>query len=206
MRLAWQIVKLTFLDFIEEMFLLFLFNVLWVLSAVLILPLPFATAGLAWAAAEIGEGKAINWRTFFQGGRRYWKPAYVWALVNLVVWLIISFNVNFYTQGNATWALLARSLIVSGTLIWALLQLYVFPLLIRQDEPSLKLAYRNALVLMARHPLVTLVVVLLGVALFALSLLLTLPLLALYFALIALLTNRAVAEILKAETTRGAKT
>jgi uncharacterized membrane protein YesL len=197
MRLALRVVKLAFLDFFEEIFLLILFNLLWSISALLVLPLPFATAGLAWAAAEIGQGKVIKWRTFFEGGRRYWRPAYRWGLLNLVVWVLIFINFNFYNNIAATWALFVRTLVLSSAILWASIQLYVFPLLILQETPSLRLAYRNGLVLMGSQPALTVVLLALAAALLFVSVLLTFPLFVLYFALIALLSNRAVVESLK---------
>lgn len=202
MRLVWQVVKLTFLDFIEEIFLLILFNIFWCVSALLVVPLPFATVGLAWVAAEISEGRAIKLKTFFDGGQRYWKPAYLWGLINLVVWGIMFANVVFYSELSATWTLLVRSLILSVAILWGAMQLYVFPLLIRQEAPSLKLAYRNGLVLIGTRPVLTIVVVVLTLVSLLLSLMLTLPLVVLYFAFIAVLSNRAVAEALKAEEAR----
>jgi hypothetical protein len=74
--------------------------------------------------------------------------------------------------------------------------------MIRQDVPSLKLAYRNGLVLLSARPLLTIVVILSVLGLLIISLLLTLPLLLFYFAFVALLTNRAVGEALKAEQAR----
>jgi uncharacterized membrane protein YesL len=203
-RLAWRVVKLACLDFIEELFLLVLFNLLWSLSALLVLPLPFATAGLAWVAVEISQGKAIKWRTFFEGGRRYWKPAYLWGFINLVVWGLIFLNFKFYSGLNATWATLARSALLSGTILWGGVQLYVFPLLILQEVPSLQLAYRNGVILMASQPVLTIVLFVLVGALLLISLALTVPLFILSFALIALLANRAVVESLKAQTTPNA--
>jgi uncharacterized membrane protein YesL len=200
MKLALRVVKLAFLDFFEELFLLILFNLLWSISALLVLPLPFAAAGLAWAAAEIGEGKAINWRTFFEGGRRYWRPAYRWGLLNLVVWALIFVNFNFYSNIAATWALFVRTLVLSSAILWVSIQLYVFPVLILQETPSLRLAYRNGLVLMGSQPALTVVLLALAAALLFVSVLLTFPLFVLYFALIALLSNRAVVESLKVKT------
>jgi uncharacterized membrane protein YesL len=200
MSLALRVVKLAFLDLLEEIFLLILFNVLWSISALLVLPLPFAAAGLAWAAAEIGEGKVIKWRTFFEGGRRYWKPAYRWGLVNLVVWGLIFINFNFYNDIAAAWALFVRTLVLSVAILWGSVQLYVFPLLILQEAPSLRLAYRNGLILMGSQPALTVVLLVLAAALLFVSVLLTFPLFILYFALIALLSNRAVVESLKVKT------
>ncbi len=202
MRPAWQTIKSAFVDFIDEVFLLALFNLLWVVSALLVLPFPFATAGLTWVAVQVGEGRAISWRTFFEGGRRYWKPAYLWALINLAAWSVTFFNISFYGRLNTTWSLLVRSVVFSMAIIWAVLQLYVFPLLIRQEVPSLRLAYRNGLILMSTWPLLTIIVLVLALILLVISSLLTLPLFLFYFAFVALLTNRAVEEALKAEKVR----
>jgi uncharacterized membrane protein YesL len=197
-RLIWQAAKLAVLDFIEELFLLMVFNLLWVVAAFLVLPFPFATAGLAWTAAEIGQGKAIHWRTFFDGGRRYWKPAYLWALINLAVWTLLWVNVSFYGGMNSIWSVLLRALMVSMAIIWGTIQLYVFPLLIRQEVPSLKLALRNGLVLMSLTPVLTIGVIVLAGVLLILSSAIALLLFVFYFAFLALLTNRAVGEALKA--------
>ena len=209
MGLALRVVKLGFLDLIEEIFLLCLFNLLWALSLVpLGLAMPFATAGLAWAAAEIGQGKAISWRTFFEGGRRYWKPAYLWALINLVSWILIVVNFrfyfDFYNNRGASWAIAPLSLLVSVSLVWGAAQLYVFPLLIAQEVPSLRMAYRNGLVLIATRPLVMIVLLVLIVALAIVSGFLFILVFVVDFAFIALLANRAVVESVKAAGEREA--
>ncbi len=197
MILALRVVKLAFLDLIEEMFWLFFFNLLSAVLGLLILPLPLMAAGLAWVAAEIGQGKAIGWRTFVDGARRYWKPAYLWGLLNVVTWVIIVINYNFYSNLNATWAIVPFWLLISISLIWGVMQLYVLPLLIVQEAPSLRLAYRNGLVLMASQPAV-IVLLLILIAVLAIATFF-LPILAFVvdFAFIALLTNRAVLESVK---------
>ncbi len=205
MILALRVVKLAFLDLIEEIFLLCLFNILWSISALLVLPLPFATAGLAWAAAEIGQGKAINWRTFFEGGRRHWKSAYLWALVNLVTWILIYVNFKFYSNLNASWTIAPLSLLLSVTLVWAAMQLYTFPLLIAQEVPSLRMAYRNGLILIASQPMVIIVLLVLFVLLAIVSSLLFILVFVIDFAFIALLANRAVIESVKAAREREAR-
>ena len=198
MILALRVVKLAFLDLIEELFWLFLFNLLLAVLGLLVLPLPFIAAGLAWVASEISQGKAIGWHTFVEGGRRYWKPAYLWGLVNVVMWIIIAINYNFYTSLDASWAIIPFWLLVSISLIWGAMQLYVLPLLILQEAPSLKLAYRNSLVLMASQPgailMLLVLIAVLAIATFFL------PILAFVvdFAFIALLANRAVLESVKA--------
>jgi hypothetical protein len=92
---------------------------------------------------------------------------------------------------------------VSIAIIWGAVQLYVFPLLIRQEVPSLKLALRNGLVLMSLTPVLTIGVIILAVVLLVLSSAIALLLFVFYFAFLAVLTNRAVGEALKVEAGRN---
>ena len=162
-------------------------------------------AGLAWVAAEIGQGKAIGWRTFVDGARRYWKPAYLWGLINAVTWFIVVVNYNFYSNLDASWAVVPFWLLVSISLIWGAVQLYILPLLILQEVPSLKLAYRNGLVLMASQPAVIILLLMLIAALAIATSFLLILAFVVDFAFIALLANRAVLESVKAVKEREAR-
>jgi uncharacterized membrane protein YesL len=203
--LALRVVKLAFLDLLEELFWLFFFNLLLALLGILIIPLPLMAAGLAWVAAEIGQGKAIGWRTFVDGARRYWKPAYLWGLINAVTWFIIVVNYNFYSNLDASWAVVPFWLLVSISLIWGAVQLYILPLLILQEVPSLRLAYRNGLVLMASQPAVIILLLILIAALAIATSFLLILAFVVDFAFIALLANRAVLESVKAVKEREAR-
>jgi uncharacterized membrane protein YesL len=200
MGLVWRVVRLTVGDLVEEVFWLIPLNILWCILAVLVLPMPFATAGLARVAADIGEGKVISLRTFIEGGRRLWKPAYLWGLANLGVGAIIWLNFAFYYNHPAQWAAFARLLVVAVALWWVAIQFYTFPFLIVQEEPSLKMAYRNSMILIISQPVlagaVFVVVVLLSVVSYLLKLF---PLIVLYFVLLALLANRTVVETIKVQ-------
>jgi uncharacterized membrane protein YesL len=203
--LALRVVKLAFLDLLEELFWLFFFNLLLAVLGILIIPLPLMAAGLAWVAAEIGQGKAIGWRTFVDGARRYWKPAYLWGLINAVTWFIVVVNYNFYSNLDASWAVVPFWLLVSISLIWGAVQLYILPLLILQEVPSLKLAYRNGLVLMASQPAVIILLLILIAALVIATSFLLILAFVVDFAFIALLANRAVLESVKAVKEREAR-
>jgi uncharacterized membrane protein YesL len=203
--LALRVVKLAFLDLLEELFWLFFFNLLLAVLGILIIPLPLMAAGLAWVAAEIGQGKAIGWRTFVDGARRYWKPAYLWGLINAVTWFIVVVNYNFYSNLDASWAVVPFWLLVSISLIWGAVQLYILPLLILQEVPSLKLAYRNGLVLMASQPAVIILLLILIAALAIATSFLLILAFVVDFAFIALLANRAVLESVKAVKEREAR-
>ncbi len=196
---AFKIVKLTALDLWDDILLLVLFNLIWCLTAVLILPIPFFTAGLAWSASIVGDGRVIKFRTFFEGGRRFLKTAYIWGLINLMVWSLLLLNINFYSGVTASWAFYVEIVFVALSVLWLLLQMYVFPFLIIQEVPSLKEAYRNSFVLLIMRPALTIVVFVVLVLMVVISYLLVFPLVTFCFAFLALLGNRAVVETIKAE-------
>ncbi len=207
MGLVWRVVRLTVGDLVEEVFWLILLNILWCIMAVLVLPMPFATAGLAWVAATIGEGKVISLRTFIEGGRRLWKPAYLWGLANLVVGGIMWLNFAFYYNHPASWAAIARLLVVAVALWWVAIQFYTFPFLVVQEEPSLKMAYRNSMILIISQPVLAGAVFVVVLLLSAVSYLLKMfPLVVLYFVLLALLANRTVVETIKVQKEKEEET
>ena len=197
MSLAWRVIRLAISDFVDDILWLVLLNILWCLAAVTVLGMPLASAGMAWVAAEIGEGKVIGWRTFVDGVRRYWKQAYAWGLLNLVVGGLIGVNLIFYLSQDGAWSTVALVLFVAAGLWWIGTQFYFFPFLMHQEPPSIKTAYRNGLVLMLSRPALSLVVFFLVLVLAAISAYLLFPLFLLFFALISVLANRAVIETIK---------
>jgi uncharacterized membrane protein YesL len=199
MSLAWRVIKRSFSDFIDDILWLVVFNIVWCLAAVTVVALPLASAGLAWVAAEIGEGKVIGWRTFVEGVRRFWKQAYVWGLLNLVVGVLVVMNLVFYLGREESWATVPLMLFGALGLWWIGTQFYFFPFLVHQDPPALKTAYRNGLVLMLSQPLVSLTVFLVVAVLTAASYLLLFPMFLFYFVFLSLLANRAVIESIKAQ-------
>jgi uncharacterized membrane protein YesL len=199
MKLAWRVIKLSISDFLDEILWLILLNILWCIAAVTVLALPLASAGLAWLMAEIGEGKVIGWRTFVAGVRRYWKPAYIWGLMNLVVGGLIAANLVFYLGQETSWGSIPLMLFAAVGLWWMGMQFYFFPFLVHQEMPSIKTAYRNSLVLMLSQPALSVSMFVLVMILTAISYFLVFPLFLFYFTLISVLSNRAVIETLKSQ-------
>ena len=74
---------------------------------------------------------------------------------------------------------------------------YLFPLIWQQDDPDVRLALRNSLLLALRYPLYSIFMLLFQLVLLAISAGLTLPLVLLYPGMIALTQNFALAGILQ---------
>jgi len=194
MKLIWRILKGTLSDALAESFLLIVYNFVWLILSILILPLPFATGGLFYAVRAIGERQAVGWRTFFDGARQLAGPMYRWGALNLGVGVALVTNISFYGRIGQVYSDALQSLFITLGLLWLLLQLFLVPTLIRLKRPSLRLALQDSFFLMMRYPGSALVVTLVIVVVVSLSVILIVPLALATFALVAVLVNRTVTE------------
>ncbi len=156
MRLIWPILKKTITDFWDELFYLILFNLLWLAGTALIIPFPSVTFALFFTIRDVSDSKGITLRKFLGYGKLYWKEAYSWGLVNVgVMWLLL-FNLRFYAGLAGRWAVVGQVFFVALTMFWLMWQLLALALYPRLEKPGLKLALRNAAILLGKYPLVSL--------------------------------------------------
>jgi len=197
--------KNSVLDLWEEMFYALVFNIIWVVGTVLIIPWPFVTFGLFFTVYDVGQGKGIKLSTFFRHARRNLKPAYIWGGINLAIFVVLGTNIRFYeglAQSGAQWAVYVRLVMIGLTVLWLVLQLIALALYPRLDQPDFKLALRNAAILIARYPtsmftlaILTGLIILISAIFPALSFLAA-------AAFIAMMTNRIVEAMVARELKR----
>ncbi|HRV92592.1 MAG TPA: hypothetical protein P5526_10555 [Anaerolineae bacterium] len=149
---VWSLIKKTGSDIWDEMFKLMVFNIIWVLATLIVLPWPFVTFGLFYTVKDIGEGNGIKFSSPFTYGLQVLKPAYIWAIINLGVFLGIFLNLNFYSTVEASWARFIQIFMLSLMLFWIIIQLVMLAMYPRLTEPSFRLALRNSVIIIARHP------------------------------------------------------
>lgn len=199
MRMVWHIIKHSARDIWDEVLYIIIFNIIWLIGSVLIIPWPFVTFSLFFTAHDIGQGKGIKLKTFFAHGRRMWKQAYIWGGINLAAAFILWTNLAFYAGIQAQWATAVRMFFVMLTIFWTILQLVSLSIYPRLVEPGFKLALRNAAVVIGRYPLAGLALVatilLVGLVAFIFPVYIFLG----AMAMIAVVTNRAVAEVIDRE-------
>ncbi len=195
-RLALRTTLDAFRDLWDEMFILVLCNTLWTLSMVPVVTLPAATGALFYITNRIADGRAASFSDFKHGFRTYFRQSSVLGALNLLVFLVVVANLRFYGRYTGIGFRLIQIGLMYVFAIWLLMQLYIFPLLLAQETPSLRTASRNALVLVLRHPIFTFVVGIVAVAVILLSAVLTLPVVVLTTSTLALLGNRAVRTLL----------
>ena len=167
MRSVWEIIKKSTTDLWDEMLYMLLFNVIWLIGTVLIIPWPFVTFGLFHIAAEVSEANGIRLSKFINYGRQMAKPAYIWGVLNLIGIALLWFNVTFYSGYTTQWAAILQLFFLSILAFWLLTMHLAVGMYPRLIEPSFGLALRNAAILVGRNQLVVLVIMLfIGLILF----------------------------------------
>jgi uncharacterized membrane protein YesL len=150
-------------------------NLVWLVCSLPLVTLIPSTAALFYATNRLAHGKSADMHTFFEGFRLYFRRSWLWGLLNVVVSVVLVSNFIYYGRLTDTWATIAGAIVVVASVIWVSLQVYVFPLILEQEKPDLRLALRNSLILLIRRPFFTFGVALVMVALVVFSTVAILP-------------------------------
>jgi len=119
-------------------------NLIWFVLTLLIVTAIPALGALYYATNRIAHGESANIRTFLEGFRIQFWTSWKWGLLTLLVFGLLILNVWFYGQFDGVGYLILQSLFLSSTLVFASMQIYTYPFLLEQDEPSIKVAIRNS--------------------------------------------------------------
>ena len=152
---AWKTMGLVVLDFRDLSVQLVMFNIIWCLTSVFIFTLPSATLALVAVCNDLKDRKDVTWRDFFRYFRLYGFVGLRWGILNAVVIVLFIANFFFYGQLVHDIQLIAHGVLMVFAIIWFLVQMYSLPLLFHLEEPSIRTAIRNAVVLILRHILYT---------------------------------------------------
>lgn len=125
----------------------------WALIFIPVVMASPATGGLYYATNRLAHGKDGGPMVYWEGIKKYVLPSYWWGILNLVVAFLFSINIWFYGSAEWSFAPYLRVAFIVGAIFWAALQMYSFPFMIEQEEPSLKTALRNSFLAVARLPI-----------------------------------------------------
>lgn len=161
-----QVLRDKLIDAYVALIPLIVLNFVWFLiSLPLVTAIP-ATGGLIYATNQLAHGRPADWHTLLEGFRRYFWQSWLIGLVNVALVAVFTSNFLFYSFIDSSWVMLARGAVIVLALLWLALQIHLFPMLIEQEHPHIRLALRNSLVIIMKRPLFTLGVTL-GIALLA---------------------------------------
>jgi uncharacterized membrane protein YesL len=180
----------------DELFLCVYLSLLWWVGTLLILPAAPVTAGLHQVANRMANYKRVDSSFFWEAARTKIGKGWLLYLINLLLPAMIAFDIWFFFNSEGWLQILGVFFL--WLLIYSLMVIqFTFPLFWQQDEPDIKLVLRNAALLALRSPLYTLLVLLFQLVLLTISAALTLPLIILAPALLAITANFALAGLLQ---------
>ena len=181
----------------EELFLCVFMSLLWWLGTVLIIPAAPVTLAMHHVANRMANYQRVNNSFFWEAVRQYFGRGWLLYILHLMIPLAISMNVWFYLNAGASWMRIIGIAWLWILLLVLMMMQFFFPLFWQQDEPSLKLVLRNAFLLAVRYPVYTILMLLFQLVFLALSIGLTLPLILLAPAVMAIGANFAAAGLLQ---------
>ncbi len=172
-------------------------NVLWLLLTIPVVTAPAAMAALFYATNQLGHDQPARADIFFQGFRKYFWVSWRWTLLNLAVIAISIYNFLFYGRFAGGLGAALQGFFLAALFLWMLFQMYVFPMLMEQSQPSLIQAMRNSFILHMSNLGIGIALLLILVLLAALSSLVVIPWVIMTVAISAFLTNRVVMFLIK---------
>lgn len=180
----------------EELFICLYLSVLWWIGTLLVVTAGPATAGLFHVTNRIANYKRVDSSFFWEGAKAHMGKSWILLLLAVGIPAAIIFNSYFYINLES-WVRVLGIFFLWLFVAAVMVSQYLFPLFWQQDEPDLKLIFRNAAILALKHPFYTFLILLFQLLLLVLSILLTLPLILLAPALLALSANFALCGLLQ---------
>ncbi len=180
----------------EDLFLCVFMSIAWWIGVLPVVTIPLVIMGMQNVGNRIANYKRVDNGFFWEGARTHIGKGWLLFLISLVVPLLIIFNIYFYVN-SGSWLPVIGFAWLWLLLLSLMIGQYVFPLFWQQDEPNIWLTLRNATILTLRHPLYSFLMLLFQLLLLALCIALTLPLVLLAPAILALANNFSLVGLLQ---------
>jgi uncharacterized membrane protein YesL len=180
----------------DDLFLCVFLSLIWWGGTILIVTAAPATVGVNHVANRIANYKRVDTSFFWEGARTNVGRGWLLYLISLLVPFIIFTSVLFYLSTTG-WLRILGFVCVWLFIFVLMIGQYYFPLFWQQDEPNIRLILRNAVLLALQHPLYTLLMLIFNLLLIGVSVAITLPVLLLTPAVIAISMNFALTGMLQ---------
>jgi uncharacterized membrane protein YesL len=164
-------------DHVDQWTTFILANILWAIFSIPLITLPAATAGLFAVMSRWTRGiRPELFHEFFGAMRRCWRQSTAIAVIDLLIGALLMVNLNIFPlmdMSNPV-AMLSRSVTIFVGVLVALVNLYVWSLLVLESPTPMPLRQLldSSLKLLFAHPLWSLGILLLGVLPLGIALLL----------------------------------
>jgi len=189
----WRTIKVLY----DELFLWVWLSVLWWIGTVLVIPAAPVAAGLHAVANRSANYKRVDSGFFWDAVKGSFGRSWLLVGANLLLLLAVVINIIFYANSQAGWARFVAIIWLWVIVLVMMGGQYLLPLFWQQDDPSLRLMFRNAFILALRHPLHTFLMLLFQIALIVISFATVLPIFLLMPASVAVAANVGLVTMLQ---------
>ena len=169
--------------FYEELFFYLLAGLGHLVCWLLIIPGPFALAGIYTIGQRAVRGLGVKWRLIWEGIKEFGLRSLLLFAITLAGYATVATNLIFYNRPElspfpeslAVW--LTPLFVILG-LIWTGIVFYAQAFLMELEEPTIRIVLRNSLFLTILRPITTLVLLIVSLVVIAISVLLPILVLA----------------------------
>lgn len=175
----------------------------WWLAPLLAIPAGPASAALANAARRSARDLHVDRSFYLDGLRSYWRRALALSALSMAILSLLLLNVTFYSTRTTTllWVLTFVWIYLSA--FWLGVQLYLYPVLVGLEVPTLSGTLRMAAAVALANPFFSLLLLVLAAILSGISVVLAITLFATWPAVMTLLGEHAVKLIVEQASQRS---
>jgi len=160
--------------FYEELFFHFVVGLAHVLCWLLVIPGPFALAGVYAIGQRSVRGKAVNWRLIWDTIKEFGPRSFLLFLIIVLGFAIVAVNIWFYNTPEvspfpASVKVWTTPIFVIIGVLWTGVAFYAQAFLMELEDPKMLVVLRNSLFLTVLKPLNTLGFLLISALVTALS-------------------------------------
>ena len=198
--MGFKIISRAFQDVWQELWTILIVQLLFLLGHLLIILGPPVTVAMFYYGNRIAHDEIATERDFVRAVRQYWKPAWRWGGLNLLVIGLLAGD--YYLTGkwtsNPNLVSFLQGLYLALLSFWLLLQIFALPFLFEQEQPSVVQALKNSTIFVRRNLVLVIVLALLLVTSLMIGILAFMLTFVFGAALISFAGNHAVLEALEA--------
>jgi uncharacterized membrane protein YesL len=165
-----------------------------------------ASVGILTYANGLANEQVVEFGLYWNGLRALWWRSLVLSLIGIIGAAVLGVNIYFYLNSGAQVLHLFAILWVYALVFWAMMLLYMGPLLVEQHDKSFRLILKNALLLCIDNLPTTAVILVVLLALSVVSILVTLLVALVTGSVVAMVETKAVFTFLAKYRARTAKT
>ncbi len=194
---AGRVLRKFFWDSYDNLGVMILGNLLWFGLCLPIVTAPASTAALFSLTNHIAAGKKVSIKDFWDGFRKYFLRSVSLTLIYLLLLVMVESNIFLYRHlnqaGRVVFAFMG-AVNLWLLLLFALIEIYSLPLIVKQDI-GLKKALKRSALLALDNPFFTIVISIQILAIVFLSVLSGVGMVLLLMSLVSLLLSRALREL-----------